>query len=235
MSVGILACGAPPAGLEGTHGNYASMTARLIGPAPHTTVYDAVAGALPEPQAHTAYILTGSPAGVYDPLPWIDPLLQFLRAARGRAKIVGICFGHQAMAQAWGGQVVKSGKGWGVGLHRYDVLYRAPWMDEATTIAAAASHQDQVVAAPQGARVTLASAFTPYAGLDYGDAISFQFHPEFTPAFSTALIESREDNYGALTGPALRSLQAPDDCARVGQWIGRFINAAPCAWPATPA
>ena len=235
MSVGILACGVPPAGLEGAHGSYASMTARLIGPAHRTTVYDAMAGILPEPQAHAAYILTGSPAGVYDTLPWIDPLLAFLRAARGRAKIVGICFGHQAMAQAWGGQVVKSGQGWGIGLHRYEVRHRAPWMDLAATIAAPASHQDQVVAAPPGAHVTLASAFTPYAGLEYGDAISFQFHPEFTPAFSTALIESREDDYGALTEPALRSLQAPDDCARVGHWIGRFISGAPCASPASPA
>jgi len=90
---------------------------------------------------------------------------------------------------------------------------------------APASHQDQVVTAPPGARVTLASPFTPYAGLDYGDAISFQFHPEFAPDFGTALIEARRDRYGTLAEAAIASYGQPNDCARVGRWIGRFLDA----------
>ena len=212
----------PPPALAGAHGSYAGMIQRLLGQ--EAQVFDAVAGTLPHPDTCAAYILTGSPAGVYEPLPWISPLLEFLRQARGRAKIVGICFGHQAMAEAWGGAVMKSDRGWGIGLHQYDVHHRAHYMDGVRAIAAPASHQDQVVTLPPGARVTLASAFTPFAGLDYGDAISFQFHPEFTPAFSTALIDSREDDYGPLTELALRSLAAPDDRARVGEWIGAFLR-----------
>ena len=212
----------PPPALAGAHGSYAGMIQRLLGQ--DAQVFDAVDGALPHPDTCAAYILTGSPAGVYEPLAWIGPLLEFLRQARGRAKIVGICFGHQAMAEAWGGAVMKSDRGWGIGLHQYDVHHRAPYMDGVRAIAAPASHQDQVVTLPPGARVTLASAFTPCAGLDYGDAISFQFHPEFTPAFSTALIDSPEDDYGPLTEPALRSLAAPDDRARVGRWIGAFLR-----------
>lgn len=175
--------------------------------------------------AHGAYLLTGSPAGVYEDLPWIAGLTGFLRQARGRTKLVGICFGHQAIAQAFGGSVVKSPSGWGIGLQRYEVKHRAPWMDGAAHVDAPASHQDQVVATPPGSRLVLANLFTPNAGLDYGDAISFQFHPEFDAAFGTALIEARRDRYGALAEPAIASYSQPNDCARVGQWIGRFLDA----------
>ncbi len=75
-----------------------------------------------------------------------------------------------------------------------------------------------------GARVTAASALTRYAGLDYGDAILFQFHPEFGAAFGTALIESRRDHYGALADPAIASYGRLDDCAWVGRWISRFLD-----------
>ncbi len=227
MTIGILQCGAVPRRLEPLHGSYGAMMRRMLGLDRETCVYDVTAGALPDDPARcTAYVLTGSPAGVYDPLPWIPELLDFLRQARGRAKLVGICFGHQAMAQAFGGAVIKSPNGWGVGLHRYDVAHRAVWMDDADHVDVPASHQDQVTALPPGARVTLANAFTPFAGLDYGDAISFQFHPEFTSGFATALIEGAPHRYGAMAAAAIASHAAPDDCARIGGWIGRFLDGA---------
>ncbi len=148
-------------------------------------------------------MLTGSPAGVYEDLPWIPPLLRSLQEAKGRAKLVGICFGHQAMAQAFGGTVTKSPAGWSIGLHRYGVTRHVPWMDDATHVDVPASHQDQVVAPPPGARVVAASAFTPYAGLDHGDAISFQFHPRFGADFGIALIETWRDRYGTLADSAI--------------------------------
>jgi GMP synthase-like glutamine amidotransferase len=200
------------------------MVRGLQAPTRQTDIFDVTQGVLPARAGqYGAYLLTGSPAGVYDPLPWIPPLLDFLRHARGKARLVGICFGHQAMAQAFGGQVIKSPKGWGIGLHRYDVLWRAPYMDGAVSVAAPASHQDQVVALPPGARVTLASDFTPYAGLDYGDAISFQFHPEFSHDFARALIAARRDQYGERAEPAIASYGGADDRARVAAWIDRFV------------
>lgn len=226
MTVGILQCGDPPEALRAEHGSYGGMMQKLLGPERDATVYDVTAGALPASvTAHGAYLLTGSAAGVYEELPWITGLTGFLRQARGRAKLVGICFGHQAMAQAFGGSVVKSANGWGIGLQRYEVKHRAAWMDGAAHVDAPASHQNQVVVHPPEARVTLASPFTPHAGLDYGDAISFQFHPEFGVAFGTALIEARRDRYDALAEPAIASYSQPNDCARVGQWIGRFLDA----------
>jgi GMP synthase-like glutamine amidotransferase len=224
MKVAILETGRPPGSLAEEFGDYPTMFARLLGPGFEVESFDVQAGELPEPAAHGAYLITGSPAGVYDPLPWIEPLQQFIRDA-GDSRMVGICFGHQVMAEALGGHVEKSDKGWGAGLHRYEIVRREPWMDGAREIAAPASHQDQVVVQPPNTEVFAESAFTPYAALAWTDrpAISFQFHPEFSPAFARALIEKR---YDVVPNPdaAIASLDAPNDNARVGQWIRNFLN-----------
>ncbi len=224
MKVAILETGRPPGSLAEEFGDYPTMFARLLGPGFEVESFDVQAGELPDPAAHHACLITGSPAGVYDPLPWIEPLQQFIRDA-GDSKMVGICFGHQVMAEALGGHVEKSDKGWGAGLHRYEIVRREPWMDGAREIAAPASHQDQVVVQPPNTDLVAESAFTPYAALAWTDrpAISFQFHPEFSPAFARALIEKR---YDVVSNPdaAIASLDAPNDNARVGQWIRNFLN-----------
>lgn len=225
MRIGILQCGEIPEGLIPAHGGMADMMRRLLPPGRDATVHDVTMGLPESPAACDAWLISGSAAGVYDDLPWIAPLQDFLRDARGRAKLVGICFGHQVMAEAFGGRVVKSEKGWGIGLHRYEVTATAPWMADPRPVRIAASHQDQVVQAPPGARTCLASGFTPVAGLDYGDAISFQCHPEFAPEFSIALLEGRRELHGAAGEAALESLRTPDDVQRMRGWIARFLEA----------
>ena len=225
MRIGILETGRPPAELEPAFGRYDAMFRRLVGEGHDFTTYDTLAGEFPQqPEDEDAYIVTGSPAGVYDDLPWIAPLISFLQAAQGRAKLVGVCFGHQVMAEAFGGRVTKSDKGWGVGLHRYDVAEAAPWMDPVPSFAIPVSHQDQIVAQPPASRILAASPFTAFGMLAYDDqpAISFQCHPEFEPGFAEALIESRRDR---LPDPdaALESLREVDDRALVGGWIRRFL------------
>ena len=231
IRIGILQTGAVPQHLGDRHGPYDGMMRRMLGDRYAYRTYDVQAGELPlRPEDHAAYIITGSPAGVYDPLPWIEPLKAFIRNAQGRAKLVGICFGHQIMAEALGGRVEKSLKGWGLGLHHYDVETAAPWMDDIGRVSIAASHQDQVVMAPEGATVLGRSAFTPYAILGYagGDAISFQFHPEFDRAFAEALVELKRSSFADPTDVerTLATLQARSDAPRVAAWIRRFIDAA---------
>lgn len=141
--------------------------------------------------------------------------------------MAGICFGHQVMASAFGGEVIQSPKGWGIGLHTYDVFERRPWMDEATAIRAPVSHQDQVVRRPDGSRVLAGSDFTPNGALEYTDfpAISFQCHPEFEPAFARALIERRRHRLDpALAEAALSSLEQPNDNVRLAGWIASFLR-----------
>ena len=224
MKIAILETGRPPGNLPQEFGDYPAMFEQLLGDGFEIESFDVQSGQLPDPKAHHAYLITGSPAGVYDPLPWIEPLQQFIRSANG-AKMVGICFGHQVMAEALGGHVEKSDKGWGAGLHRYDIVRREPWMDGESSVALPASHQDQVVVQPPSTTVVAASDFTPFAALAWTDrpAISFQFHPEFPPAFAKALIEKR---YDSVPDPdaAIASLDAPNDSARVAQWIRNFLN-----------
>ena len=223
MKLAILETGYPPGDLADRFGSYPAMFAALLGDGFEIETFDVQAGELPDPNAHDAVLITGSPAGVYEPLPWIEPLMQFIRAARD-SRMVGICFGHQVMSEALGGHVEKSNKGWGAGLHHYNILHAEPWLDGTATIAIPASHQDQVVIQPPNTEVVAASDFTPYAALAWTDraAISFQFHPEFSPGFAQALIEKR---YDVVPDPdtAIASLDAPNDNARVGGWIRRFL------------
>ena len=224
MKVAILETGKPPAGLIPRFGTYPAMFARLLGPGFGTVAYDVEAGELPEAGAHAAVLVTGSPAGVYDDLPWIAPLEAFLCASKGRSKLVGVCFGHQVMAQAFGGRVEKSQRGWGVGLQTYDVRRPAPFMDGEEAVAIPVSHQDQVVVQPPESEVLAASAFSPFGVLGYTDqpALSMQFHPEFEPDFARALIETRRERLPGADA-AIASLSAPDDRARVAGWIRRFL------------
>jgi len=226
MIIGILETGRPPRALQPRFGSYPDMFKALLGPGRDYRIFDVQAGHLPDPDApFDGHVITGSPAGAYDDLPWIAPLESFLRSVKGRTRLVGVCFGHQIMAQAFGGRVEKSAKGWGVGLQTYDILAQQPWMDSAAPIAIPVSHQDQVIEPPPDARVIGGNDFNAFGLLAYdgAQAISLQCHPEFAPDYATALIEARAEQLGALAAPAVQSLQSPNDCVRVGGWIRQFL------------
>jgi len=177
-----------------------------------------------------AWLITGSAAGVYDPEPWIGPLKAFIQTASGRTPMVGICFGHQIMAEAFGGQVVKSPKGWGIGLHRYEVSRAADWMGDAAPVNLPVSHQDQVVALGDGGEVLGGSDFTPFGMVAYPTrrAFSIQAHPEFTPNYAKALIALRRGKRfeEAHADAATATFEVADDRKRVGSWLSRFLTTA---------
>ena len=226
MKIGILETGRPSAELEVRYGRYDAMLMRLLGNGYRGKTYAVAAGEFPNrPEDHDAYLVTGSAAGVYEDHPWILDLIAFLRQAKGRAKLVGVCFGHQVMAEAFGGRVEKSERGWGIGLHRYDVKQPAAWMDPVDGFAIPVSHQDQVIIQPPQSSVVAASTFTPYAAMAYDDqpAISFQGHPEFEPDFAKGLIEERRDRMPNAEA-AIASLDHPNDRPMVGSWIRRFLE-----------
>jgi GMP synthase-like glutamine amidotransferase len=234
LKIGILKTGRPPNPAIPTFGTYPDMFMGLLGPAAYDwRTYDVDGGELPKaPRECDAYIVTGSSAGVYEDLPWIGAAADFLRAAKGKAALVGVCFGHQLMAQAFGGKVIKSPKGWGVGEHVYEVMKAEPWMggDKPLRIRLPASHQDQVVEKPPGAEVFAASEFTPFAGLVWPDAraLSIQPHPEFDPAYAKSLIEHRRGGTypDEQADAAIASYSGADDRMRVGGWLKRFLDIA---------
>jgi GMP synthase-like glutamine amidotransferase len=225
MKIGILETGKPPGPLLERFGGYPAMFAELLGPGFEVASYNVEAGEFPsDPGAHQAYLVTGSPAGVYEHLPWMAPLKAFLRAAKGKAKLVGICFGHQIMAEAFGGKVEKSERGWGVGLQTLEVCGTAPFLGGERQVSIPASHQDQIFVQPPASRVLAANAFSPFGVLLYEDqpALSMQFHPEFSPEFAKALIDRRRD---VLPDPeaAAASLDRPNDRRAVAGWIRHFL------------
>ncbi len=141
--------------------------------------------------------------------------------------MVGVCFGHQLIAQALGGTVRKSEKGWGIGRHVYQVAPDNGLLD-GETIAAAASHQDQVITPPASARTIMSSDFTPHAGLLYanGTTLSAQPHPEFTVDYADALCDLRRGLApDAVVDAAKASLTGPLDHTTLGGVVTRFLTA----------
>lgn len=234
MKLTIIETGLVPEAIRGDFEDYPAMFRQMmagVGAFEFDTVSVVKGDVLPDPEYLDAVMITGSPAGVYDDEGWIGPLMDFIRAgANARLPQVGICFGHQIIAEALGGKVVKSDKGWGVGRHTYDIVACPRFIQEACppTVSAAVSHQDQVVTLPPGAEVIAASDFTPFAGLYYPDApaLSFQCHPEFADSYSAALYSLRRPRLGkSLTGQALESLELEGDHTRLARWTAEFLTA----------
>lgn len=235
MKLTIVQTGAVPAPLQPNFIEYRLMFRDMFASTGAEFDYEDInveAGeALPDPESLEGIVLTGSPAGVYEDHAWLPPLRAFIRGAYAAGTpMVGICFGHQIMADALGGEVRKSERGWGMGRHQYAVQQRPAFMADAPeTLMVACSHQDQVVTPPPEAAVILGSAFAPNAGLLYssGRALSFQPHPEFEDDYARALVELRRGRApDEVIERALASFAMPSDSALVRGYITRFFQAA---------
>lgn len=233
MKLTIIETGLPPDPLRADWPTYPVMFERLISKVDQDFVFETcsiVTGdAFPKPNVLEGVIITGSAYGVYDDVPWMPQLFDFIRGmAAAQVPQFGICFGHQAMAEALGGKAGKSEKGWGLGRHEYQTPHRPGWMTSGPdTFTLAVSHQDQVTAIPDGTKITARSDFCEYAGLAYSGSpsASFQGHPEFDAGFGAALHESRRDRIGdALVDAALDSFAKPLDRLVVARWMADFFR-----------
>lgn len=239
MKIGILETGEVADDIRARYGDYPAMFARLfreVEPGLDFVTVSVVRGEMPgAPGEADGWVVTGSRHGVYDGLPWIEPLKAFLRdCLSARVPVVGVCFGHQILAEALGGRVEKSGKGWGVGVQDYELAAKPSWMADAPErFAVGAMHQDQIVAVPEGATVLARSPFCEVAALAYGDperpdAISLQPHPEFSPDFLDELIAMRAGTViPAATAEAARaSLARATASLDWARWILRYLHRA---------
>lgn len=213
-------------------GEYPDMFMALLGQAdPELTysVYDVEQGEYPaDIDEVDAYLITGSKSSVYDDKPWIPPLMDFVRELdRRHKKLVGICFGHQLVAQALGGKTGKSSKGWGVGLHRHTFSALPEWHDQGEpALDILVSHQDQVLENARGARVLASSEFCENAVCQVGNHIlTFQGHPEFIPEYSREIMEFRREAIGEqVYASGVASLADQPQGQRVARWVVNFLK-----------
>lgn len=180
------------------------------------------------------YVATGSRFSAYDDVDWIQALKDFVRRIRVTKKpFVGVCFGHQILAEALGGRVARAEVGWGVGVHGVEVVNRELsqppelWMrPEQSSCRLQYMHQDQVERLPEDAVVIGRSDHCPVAMLRVGDSmLGIQAHPEFTRAYSEALMLDQIERIGKeRVKTALASLDQPTDESVVAKWIVEFLG-----------
>jgi GMP synthase (glutamine-hydrolysing) len=222
MKIGILETGHAPDIVLNELGDYDAMFARLLdGHGFEFETYDVVDEDFPN-GAHAAdgWLITGSKHGAYEDHPWIAPLEQLIREIRAaNLPLVGVCFGHQVIAQALGGTVVRHPGGWRVGATTYEIDGRPLTLN--------AWHRDQVIAAPPGAQVAGRAEGCEIAALRYGPQIfTIQPHPEFDATMMDRLIEHRAPGVvpDALRDRARSLLDTATDADMMAQIIAGIFG-----------
>ncbi|KAI8587035.1 class I glutamine amidotransferase-like protein [Geranomyces variabilis] len=170
----------------------------------------------------SAFVLTGSKYSAYEDLDWINKLKRFMQRvdAESTAKVVGVCFGHQIVAEALGGKVVKNPAGWEVG---WTPTTLTPLGE--TTLRTGMKvhnvhqmHQDHVSVLPPGFKVLASTDKCPIQMAVRGDRyLTIQGHPEFTAGVVTEIVKARQAS----------NVFAPDMASTV---LSRVDNAVDNSW-----
>jgi GMP synthase-like glutamine amidotransferase len=200
MKIAFLHAGFPPDSIKPQHGDYLSMFNRSFAVCDtgiELVDFKVQKGEYPNlADGFDGYICCGSASSVYDAETWIPPLLNFVKNLTIKdGPMVGICFGHQLIAQALGGRVEKAKTGWGLGNKTGNVLHSMPWMfPSLKTADLLYSHQDQVVQLPKNSQLLISTEHCPNAAFMIENRfLAIQGHPEFEPPYLAALMENRID------------------------------------------
>ena len=226
--INILLCDTYPGLLPESIPSHESMFYNLFRPVnPRLTfnIYRVMDGELPEQfDPDALYIIPGSNNAAYDDLPWILALQDWIRkAARLQISLVGICFGHQVIAQALGGRVEHYAGGWGVGIREMKVLDAdlLPFFPD-KKMRLIVNHHDQVTQLPEGATPLATSDFCRYEGFRIGRHIlTFQGHPEFTVDYERHLILNHAEDEDDTV--KRRALETMEEMEHQGEVVAEFL------------
>jgi GMP synthase-like glutamine amidotransferase len=231
MKIGLLECDHVAEHLRHVAGDYREMFTDLFGkhaPQLGLEYFDVRNGDFPASvEVCDGFLATGSRFSAYDNEGWIQELKAFVRRLRDADKpFVGICFGHQILAEALGGKVVKAPQGWGIGVHGLNIVKSEAWMQpQQTHCNLQYSHRDQVQSLPENSEVLGESDHCPVAMFRVGERmIGIQGHPEFPVAYVEALVRGRTELIGEKLVNAA-NFNAPTDEAVITAWLARFLGA----------
>lgn len=141
--------------------------------------YHVIDGQLPPSFDFDAFVVTGSRCSVYWDEEWIRSTKQWIREALDRdVPALGICFGHQLLADVLGGQVEPMGE--------YEIGYRTvrrvgdppifDGLDDEFLVFT--THSDAVTELPPGADLTAENEYGIH-GFQEGEVFGVQAHPEY--------------------------------------------------------
>ncbi|MBH40450.1 MAG: hypothetical protein CL790_04400 [Chloroflexi bacterium] len=228
-TIGVMLCDHVAPELEPIAGGYPDMFARMfrVHPDVRLQFYDATAGHYPAaPNECDGYLTTGSAGSVNEDAEWVDKFEEFVRLLHAeRAKLFGICFGHQMIAKALGGEVHVADQGWGVGVHEVTIVEHQPWMDpRANSYQVISSHQEQITKLPVGATVLASTPHCPVAMFRCGSLVGIQGHPEFPCDYAAALLETRASIIPPdVSSTAASSFASQPDANLLSAWIVRYV------------
>lgn len=217
LRVGVLLCDDLHAGLVSRWSSYLALFRDLLADARgdlQATGWRVHAGEWPDgPEAADAWLVSGSRASVHEDPEWVPPLQGLVRRIEAAGQpLVGVCFGHQLVHSALGGEVARAGGGWGLGV--YDVRLEAPLAGRASgaPLRLLSVHQDQVTRPAPGFRRLAGGAFCPWYASLRERVLTVQGHPEFDREFFHALLPRVRPKAGdAAVDRALATLPPEDD------------------------
>ncbi|UZG44411.1 glutamine amidotransferase [Caldimonas thermodepolymerans] len=231
--IAILATGHTFDALRARHGDFHDWIAAGLGPDVASVTLDVRAGApLPEPRSLPGVVITGSHDMVSDRAPWSEALAAWLReAVAGGLPVLGICYGHQLLAHAFGGQVADHPDGLELGTHAVhlsaaaadDPLFSAlPPSFDAHLV-----HRQSVRTLPAGAQLLAGNAHEPHQAFRLGRcAWGVQFHPEFGETAMQAYVDALAPAHGIIPGPVRATPQAAALLRRFAQLVRRLDGGA---------
>lgn len=228
MKIRILLCDTFPGLLPDYIPSYESMFIRLFDAVTDEAeyeVYPTYQGVVPEISSEDGfYLITGSNSGAYEDKEWINILKEWIRRAYAeQVKLIGICFGHQVIAQALGGKVEPAPQGWGTGIRVSEMLDEKGFSyfpDKRMRLLY--NHHDQVMCLPEGAVRVATSSFCPNESFRIGSRVlTFQGHPEYIPEYARHLIVNH-----AMLEPSevkLQALHSIDTLSHQGLVVAKWI------------
>lgn len=210
--------------MQPRYGSYGRMFCRLfeqLGVANRHDLFRTEDGEYPQSYAgYDAVLLTGSRADSFSDAPWVARLREeTTRLLASDTKLLGVCFGHQLIGLCLGAPVARAPQGWGAGRMAYE------WQGRGQ-VHLLASHQDQVLALPAGARLLASSDFCPVAAFSVDNRVlCVQPHPEFDEDYAAFLLNSRRHVLGDDAVQArIEGLSQGHDGLAIAQQMLSFVR-----------